>query len=90
MYGGTDIQFLVKGFTNPPTTQAASFTWSSYASLPAGDFIIDQAPNLEIVASTGALVVKNMYPTDGNYFIYGRPTSYTFVIGGNTQISAVN
>ena len=42
------IQFTVKGFTNPSTTDRAYFVWTSYASFTDGDFMIDRISNLWI------------------------------------------
>ena len=47
------IEFTVKGFTNPVTTDAASFVWTSYASFDDGDYMIDRISNLQIQATQG-------------------------------------
>jgi hypothetical protein len=76
LYGGSYIEFVIGGWTNPATTVPAYMTWTSYAVIDGTDYIIDSVSSLYVTVTLGELEVFNIYPTD-SYRIYDMPTNYT-------------
>ena len=79
-YKGTALSFSIKGWTNPSDTTSAEFTWESYATISGVNYLIDKSAGMYITSTLGVLYVNKIYPSDGNYRIYGRPENYTFEI----------
>ena len=77
IYAPGPVEFSLTGFTNPSTSDPKYFVWKSYSVLNTGAFIIDQIENMYVQAEQGECIVDTLYPTDGNYKIYGKAESWT-------------
>ena len=78
--------FELTGLTNPSTADPVEFVYKSFAVINGQAYLMDVISGLKIQAETGACSVLNMYPTDGNYMIYGVAESWFFEIKCENEI----
>ena len=75
---GDTLIFTITGFTNPSSTTAVAFTFTS-RDTSSGDYAIDTISTMTVTATQGAITISSLHPTD-SYKIYDIPTSYTIIM----------
>ena len=76
----SSIKFTLKGWTNPATTTAQTFTLNSYWDDSGTPYLIDTNTGASIAAKEGLCEINDMYPTDGNTMFRDTPSNYTVVM----------
>lgn len=73
------IQFSIKGFTNPATTETQYLGLTTYQFVTGGIYAIDSSSSwFGVTATTGVLTITSILPT--SFEIYDSAGVYTFIV----------